>query len=270
MKKPQNNFTLIELLVVVAIIAILSGMLLPALNRARGYAKAASCKNNLKQIGSAMHMYTGDNDGIYPCARWNGGARVRWQNPLGQYIGGSVVDIDSGSDASGDNVITNKVLVCPDIAKSKFQLDSSAFSGKKREDYLRTGSYGLNWATFGPFASDLSVIKPYPVKDVSIRSLAGTIMIGDAYGDSRMAQNRPHSYTLDGPSKLNGRWGTSEGQTPADPRHYGSFIAVFGDGHVQDLTMKQAGYDADNPGALMGDGNPAMWNGRVDSGLKSF
>jgi prepilin-type N-terminal cleavage/methylation domain-containing protein/prepilin-type processing-associated H-X9-DG protein len=59
-------FTLIELLVVIGIIAVLLSVLLPALGRAREAANRVQCLSNLRQLGLAMMMYIGDNDGHFP------------------------------------------------------------------------------------------------------------------------------------------------------------------------------------------------------------
>ena len=82
----KNAFTLIELLVVMVIIALLIGLLMPALGRAKEEARKTQCRSNLRQMGMAIAMYTNDNSGYTPAQYgvdyWNVDSNGNYFNAL--------------------------------------------------------------------------------------------------------------------------------------------------------------------------------------------
>src|SRR5690606_37035845 len=97
--RAHSGFTLIELLVVIAIIAILVALLLPAVQQAREAARRSSCKNNLKQLGLAIHNYHDVHNSFPIGARYNiTHAGSSWRFALLPFLEqGALFDLDSAS-----------------------------------------------------------------------------------------------------------------------------------------------------------------------------
>ena len=140
-------FTLIELLVVIAIIAILAAMLLPALAKARMKAQAAVCLSNLKQIGTALRIYSGDNtDKLTYAAVHSGWSDVTWDDLNNSNLGGNydVLDISTWQPPVAKGL---KVLTCPSDKVPVRPPHAGTFN---RRTYSMPATYMSTSATWNP------------------------------------------------------------------------------------------------------------------------
>ena len=256
----HRAFTLIELLVVIAVIAVLIGVLLPALGQSRKTSRMLLCTANMKNLVAGWQMYADSykealvahrapslGGGFTNPANWHevgNGLKFRptWIARIGGFVG--IYAFATPATDNDRQDFESKVYICP--------------MASERTDE-RNGCYGYNYQFLGSSRVTNGQWHNFPVRLSKISQPSRLVVAGDASGSSAdfLPERRlPYendgrseaavgneAYTID-PPRLNpaGDIGTTPYRSSMEGRHNGKAAAMFGDGHADVRTPAEFGY----------------------------
>ena len=296
-RKAPPAFTLIELLVVIAIIAVLVGILLPALGSARKSAKSLLCASRMRQVALGWQIYAVDNDDISAPAqpgRYADESRNVYTLGNGQQyrprwfaVFGAAAGFDAYAQPRPEAEFEHSIQV----NGSEVFLCPNAMDWTSTRNY----AYGYNHQFLGNTRfindADSGGFINFPVRTSSLHT-ASTVLAADSLGtaagkpQSDRTPNRPdgardpnllaeggHGYALDPPRLLeDGDYADRRNRAPEhrsapDIRHAKKANVSFCDGHVAAMTLEDLGYRRNADGSIAADGEGV--SNRYFSGLST-
>jgi len=222
----KSGFTLIELLVVIAIIAILAGMLLPALGKVKERGRTISCAGNIKTITTGMNLYVDDNDGWILNADPFGTTRIYWRHQLAPYVMGWQGSVYNAAGTGFLNDVDKLVRAasgsyyCPSTRTPESLKSDTAFSSTKN-----VYTYGM------PSCENLSIRQTkcpgttwVKVSRIREKGLSDQLIIGDINDNGRAGDTEK--------SKMMSIWPNNGTVQNVSVRHSGGSNMGWLDGHA--------------------------------------